>query len=412
MGRITEVDTIAESGRNAAWNESRKSLLKLRMLYLLTGLAGGLFNPYLTTLLVHQGMAADQVGVIMAAGTLLSILVQPLWGYLVDRYQQTRLVLFLGILAPSALAYFYNVDLFAVMVSVYTMSIIFSVIQSPIADSYAVATAKEAGTSYGTIRMLGSLGTALGGYAGGFYISHTAITLLWLPYLLCGAAGAAMALSLPGKRGGSRNALGLSEGFKQLLRNRSFVLFLLACFFVNQTLTAYNSFFVLTFQEAGGSFALVGFALFLASMTNLPSMLLAAKVVRKLGRERTLVLASIAYALRWAIQWLFPYPSVMVAVQALHGLSFGLFYVAAVEYVAVASGKEMQATGQSLFYMVFSGLGGIVGNLLNGYLYELGGAGMMYVSCTISALLGAVLLYFVINQNRPGAGQGRPLPDR
>jgi PPP family 3-phenylpropionic acid transporter len=134
--------------------------------------------------------------------------------------------------------------------------------------------------------------------------------------------------------------------------------------------------------------------------------------VRKLGRERTLVLASIAYALRWAIQWLFPYPSVMVAVQALHGLSFGLFYVAAVEYVAVASGKEMQATGQSLFYMVFSGLGGIVGNLLNGYLYELGGAGMMYVSCTISALLGAVLLYFVINQNRPGAGQGRPLPDR
>ncbi len=405
---MTGMDTMAESGLNAARMASRKALFKLRLLYLLTGLAGGLFNPYLTTLFVHQGMTADQVGVIMAAGTLLSILIQPLWGYLVDRYQQTRLVLLLGTLMPSLLAYFYNVELFALLVTVYTLSIVFSVIQSPIADSYAVAAAKEAGTSYGTIRMMGSLGTALGGYAGGYYIAHTAITMLWLPYLLCGIAGAATVLALPDKRGGSRNALGLSEGFKQLLRNRSFVLFLLACFFVNQTLTAYNSFFVLTFQEVGGSFALVGFALFLASMTNLPSMLLAAKIVKKLGRERTLVIASIAYALRWAIQWLFPYPPVMVAVQALHGLSFGLFYVAAVEHVAVASGKEMQATGQSLFYMVFSGLGGIVGNLLNGYLYELGGAGTMYVSCMTSALVGSALLYLAIKQNRSGAGQGLP----
>ncbi|MNN95138.1 Nucleoside H+ symporter [compost metagenome] len=79
----------------------------------------------------------------------------------------------------------------------------------------------------------------------------------------------------------------------------------------------------------------------------------------------------------------------------LHGLSFGFFYIAAVEYVALVAGKEMQATGQSLFNMVFVGLGGIIGNLLNGYLLNAGGPGLMYMTCTVSAALGALLLLLV-----------------
>ncbi|MMZ60520.1 hypothetical protein D1872_226190 [compost metagenome] len=55
----------------------------------------------------------------------------------------------------------------------------------------------------------------------------------------------------------------------------------------------------------------------------------------------------------------------------------------------------MQATGQSIFNMVFSGLGGIVGNLLNGFLFSSGGANVMYFACTISALIGAGMLYWI-----------------
>ncbi|MGG4143412.1 MFS transporter [Paenibacillus algorifonticola] len=385
-------------------NDAKKMLLKLRALYLFTGLAGGLFNPYLTTLLVHQGMSAGQVGMMMSLGTLLSIIVQPFWGYMVDRYRQTKLVLVCSIGMPALLAYFYNVQLFALLVIVYTTSIIFSVTQSPIADSYAVTAAREGRTSYGTIRSLGSLGTALGGYAGGLYLSYFYITQLWLPFFIFSAAGVAMVLTLSNKSDSYQATVSLTEGFKKLLSNRNFLWFLVACFFVNQTLTAYNSFFVLSFQEAGGSFSMVGFALLLASMTNVPSMLLAAKIIARLGKERTLVIAAFAYALRWAVQWLFPYPPVMIGIQALHGLSFGLFYVAAVEYVANVSGKEMQATGQSVFNMVFVGLGGIIGNLLNGFLYNEGGAQLMYLACTVSAIMGLLLLHGVNKRSRSVPG--------
>lgn len=382
---------------------AKRDLYRLRLLYLLTGTAGGLFNPYLTTLLVHQKMNASIVGGMMSVGILLSIIVQPIWGVLVDRYRQTKGVLLLAIIIPAVLSFFYSFQIFAVIVFAYIISIIFSTTQSPIADSYAVSAARAAGTSYGTIRMLGSLGTALGGYAGGFYLSHFEITRLWLPFLLLSLAGAATVLSLSNnKREYAAAPVSLSEGLRELLGNRLFLLFLIACFFVNQTLTAYNSFFVLAFQEAGGSYSLVGTALLLASLTNVPSMLLAARILKVWGHERTLLLAAFFYALRWAIQWLFPIPMVMVGIQVLHGLSFGLFYVAAVEYVAAAAGKRMQATGQSIFNMVFSGLGGIVGNLLNGYLFSTGGANVMYFACTISALIGAGMLYWINKMAKRG----------
>lgn len=379
--------------------EARKDLLKLRLLYLLTGLAGGLFNPYLTTLFVHQGIGADTAGLLMSAGTLLSILVQPVWGILVDRFRQTKLVLLLSIAVPAFLSFFYQFDFVVLIIAAYILSIAFQATQSPIADSYAVTTARTAKTSYGTIRSLGSLGTAIGGYAGGYFLSHFAITQLWMPFLGLSLAGAVTVLTLTRRTGEMSRSISLTRGLRELLGDPRFVLFLVACFFVNQTLTAYNSFFVLSFQSAGGSYSLVGTALLLASLTNVPSMLLAARIVRGIGHERTLLLAAFFYALRWGIQWMFPVPAVMVGIQVLHGLSFGLFYVAAVEYVAKASGKEMQATGQSIFTMVFSGLGGIVGNSLNGYLFYNGGADAMYFACTVSALLGACLL-FVISRMR------------
>lgn len=85
--------------------DAKKELLKLRLLYLLTGLAGGLFNPYLTTLFVHQGIGANVVGMLMSIGTLLSIIVQPVWGILVDRYRQTKLVLILAVSVPACLSF-------------------------------------------------------------------------------------------------------------------------------------------------------------------------------------------------------------------------------------------------------------------------------------------------------------------
>ncbi|ETT74472.1 maltose permease [Paenibacillus sp. FSL R7-277] len=386
--------------RFSVGSKESEVLLKMRGLYLFTGLAGGSFNPYVTSLLVHQGMTSQRIGVMMAFGTLLAILFQPLWGILVDRYQRTRLVLMLTLIVPGTIVYLYNVKWLVVIVLVYSLYTIFQSTQTPIADAYAVNAASAAGTSFGTIRLFGSIGTALGGYFGGLYLNWMGVTELWIPFLLFNLLALILVMTIPVNVERRAQHVTFTSGIRQLLGNRVFLLFLAGCFLVNQTLTAFNSFFVLTFQMAGGSFAWSGIALMIASITSVPAMLVAARVLKKYGYEKTLMLASVVYMLRWAIQWLIPVPGVMIGVQTLHGMSFGFFYIAAVEYVASITGKELQATGQSLFNMVFVGLGGIAGNLLNGYLLETGGPGLMYFSCTVSAALGALLLYKVSSISR------------
>ncbi|MEK3865770.1 MFS transporter [Paenibacillus sp. FSL H7-0716] len=378
-----------------------EKLSKLRGFYLFLGLAGGSFGSYLTLLLVHNGLDSGQIGILMATGTLIAITIQPIWGIVSDRYNQTRLVLILSVAIPALLAVFYRSEYFIVLLLVYTLSTIFSSTQAPIADSYAISAAKRAGATYGSIRLMMSIGAAVGAYLGGLYVSSFSVSTIWLPFLMFNLIAVLIALKLP-KQAEENHMMrqSFSQGVKKLLGNRVFLAFLGGSFLVNQTMTAFGTYFVIAFQSVGGSTRYAGIALFLASVTNVPSMLFASKVIKKLGRERTLLLGAFIYVLRWGIQVAFPYPSVMIGVQVLHGLSFGFFYIAAVEYVSQITSNEMQATGQSVFNMVFSGFAGVVGNLLNGFLLNQGGVEVMNLSCMLSSIAGAMLLFYVARSSR------------
>lgn len=378
-----------------------EKILKLRGFYLFLGLAGGSFGSYLTLLLVHNGLNSGQIGILMATGTLIAITIQPIWGIVSDRYNQTRLVLILSVAVPAILAVFYRSEYFVILLLVYTLSTIFSSTQAPIADSYAISAAKRAGVTYGSIRLMMSIGAAVGAYIGGLYVSSFSVSTIWLPFLFFNLIAVVIALTLP-KQAEENHMMSksFSQGVRQLLGNRIFLAFLGGSFLVNQTMTAFGTYFVVAFQSVGGSTRYAGIALFIASVTNVPSMLFASRVISRLGRERTLLVGAVIYVLRWGIQVAFPYPSVMIGVQVLHGLSFGFFYIAAVEYVSQITSSEMQATGQSVFNMVFAGISGIIGNLLNGFLLEQGGVEMMNLSCMLSSIAGAMLLLYVARSSR------------
>lgn len=378
-----------------------EKITKLRGFYLFLGLAGGSFGSYLSLLLKSNGLEVSQIGVLMAMGTLIAICVQPLWGVVSDRYNQARLVLILSVAVPAVLAVLYRSEYFIVLMLVYTVSTIFSSTQAPIADSYAIVAANRAGATYGSIRMMMSIGAAVGAIAGGQYVSKFSVSSIWLPFLLLNSVAVVIAFTLP-KQAEENHMMSqsFSQGIKKLLGNRIFLAFLGGSFLVNQTMTAFGTYFVIAFQSVGGSTSSAGIALFLASITNVPSMFFASRVIRRLGMERTLLLGALIYVLRWGIQVAFPYPSVMIGVQVLHGLSFGFFYIAAVEYVSKITSAEMQATGQSVFNIVFSGLAGILGNLLNGMLLNQGGVELMNLSCMLSAAAGAALLFYVARSSR------------
>jgi MFS transporter, PPP family, 3-phenylpropionic acid transporter len=367
-----------------------KSLLSLRAFYLFTGLSGGLLAPYLSLLLEHDHFQNVQIGLIMAIGTAVQIVVQPLWGYVVDRYQVTRFALAMSCFVPGLVAVVFDVKWLWLVVFVNSISNLFSAPQAPIADTFAVTYGRQWGVSYGSIRLFGSIGAALGGFLCGHYLTIFPITTLFIPYTILALLGAAVAIQFP--KLGTDSVVARSVNFRSamfpLLRDKAFLCFLTGGFLVTQTLTAFNTYFAEIFQKMGGSTSNTGIAFLLASGTNVPAMMLGRRIIERIGHERTMVIASIAYIIRWSVEALVPNPWVAVLIQVFQGISFGLYYVAAVDYVSKTASKELQATAQSIFGMICGGLAGIVGNLLNGWLLTRGGGPLMYWSCTVSSVLG------------------------
>jgi MFS family permease len=94
-------------------------------------------------------------------------------------------------------------------------------------------------------------------------------------------------------------------------------------------------------------------------------------VAKRVSRKSLLLVGCVAYALRMALFAYvdaIPLPPIatLVAGVALHGLCFGCFIFVAFMIVDEETGADVRASAQSLYNLVFIGVGIIVGSLISG----------------------------------------------
>ena len=123
-------------------------------------------------------------------------------------------------------------------------------------------------------------------------------------------------------------------------------------------------------KENGASASLVGFGLSFQGLCELPLFYFSAMIIFRLGLKRTLLLTVCATALRLWLYSVVDNPMAAIAIELLHGISWSLFWVACVESVNMLVREDWRATGQSLLYAAYFGIGQIVGNFWTGYLYD------------------------------------------
>jgi MFS family permease len=97
-------------------------------------------------------------------------------------------------------------------------------------------------------------------------------------------------------------------------------------------------------------------------------------------------------------------PWQILIIQLLHGLTFSTMLVAGVSFANEIAPKGMGATAQGLFTSTVSGLGGITGALVGGFLLDrLGGGPMFFWSGT--AVLAGLLVFMAFGKNLSAAAQ-------
>lgn len=383
----------------------RPRILPLRLAYVAYFASLGVYAPFFPRWLEARGINGVSLGVISSALPAMGVVGPPLFGWLADRLRLRGKMLRLSLggaalvfaaLAPLAVAE--PRGLFAPLLA---LMLLYALIRSPIVTLLDVVTLEHAealGSSFGGVRLWGSLGFLVAAACAGAVVDPSSPVIL--PLLVAGglAAGAVIALRLPGAAH-TPEPPRLSD-VRALLGRRDFELACLAMLVAQLGHSAYDLTYSLHLRDLGFSDTLVGSAWALGVLAEIGLMALTPRLFATGKQPRYFALGLVGAVVRWALLGQATSPAAVLALQPLHALSFALTWMGGATWVKGAARGDLLATAQGLFLGAFA-LGSLGGMLVWSALYRShGGAFVFTAAAGVSLVALGVAALFVRSAER------------
>lgn len=362
----------------------------IQAIYLWYFAAVGCLVPYIALYYQKLALNGGQIGVLMAIMPLGTACLAPVWGALADKFSVHRLVLRSAlVLAALAALLLSQVTHFALILL--SIAVIAGAIASipTLLDGYALTLSERQGRPYGPLRVWGTIGFMLGSWSIGSWMGTSVSNVFLIAYAASLLFACAATIRIPSIR--AQSSQPLHHGIAALLRDRTVVVLLLTAFLVTLNMSAMTNFMGIYLSEIGGTVQLIGIASAVAALTEIPMLLFGQRLLDRFSSQRLLLFAIAMFALRYALYGLPPQPNWVLAVQLLHGLSFGAYFLASVTLIHQLAGPERAATGQGLLSSTSFGFGSISGSLLGGLLLDRVGVIGIFRLAT-----GGMVLAFVV----------------
>ena len=336
---------------------------KLRLLYFWAFCCQAAWAPILADYLKQKGLDGLHSAVILNIIPVMFFLVQPLVGMISDRmgYKKSLLLasagaglFFIAYNLQGGFWYLFFITIF--------MALFYNSVQ-PVLDSLALKLENDnPNFSYGSLRIAGAAGWSLMGIVNGYLIDGISLNVIFVLSAISMLFTFLFALLLKDAANEVKEKTKVS--FTVLL------FILIAIFFVSVGATAIWNFYSIYMKENGASATLVGYALSFHGLCELPLFYFSAVIIKRIGLRNTLLLTVFTTAIRLLLYSVVKNPHYAIAIEVLHGISWSLFWVACVEVVNKWVHEDRRATGQSLLYASYFGIGAIVGNFWTGYLQD------------------------------------------
>ncbi|MCX7918280.1 MAG: MFS transporter [bacterium] len=374
------MDAIAKRNYNA-----------LRTFYFFFYISVAAVSPYINLYFKKIGLTGTQIGTIAAAGPVVILFAQPLWGFVADKTKQARQLLSFAILmAMITNIFFIFFQNFAALILVSIIFTFFSTPIIPLADTAALEFVGSNKLSYGKIRLWGSVGFAAFVTLIG-KVTHN-FGLLWIFPIYAFVMVINVILSFRIPKYQSHLEYRFIHGLTILRKNHRFILFLLGVFLLMATGTANVVYFGIYIDQLGGSTTLLGFAWMIAAISEIPIFLYADKIFQKVNPLQCLIAAAVASMFRWYVYTLITNPILLIFLQPLHAVGFGCYYLGAIHFIRQESPPGWMATGQTLFWAVAFGLSAITGSFFGGVIYQkYHSVAAVYAIASIVAFVSAIL---------------------
>lgn len=364
----------------------------LRLLYLGYYMALGSLSPYIALYFQRSGLSGVQIGILSACILAMTSLTAIPWGTVVDRFQLHHRVLRIAFLFPAVIIFVLSrTSAFALMIPLVLGYAFFITPIVPLLDSSALAIARIGPASFGEIRVGGTIGWIISVWLVGVLIQAYDARLLFYAYAaFMGLTFVYVCFRPPPRAAVQVPAWG---DLRTLLTDRSVVFFLLSIFLVAMGSGAVSNFFSLYMDGIGARESMIGVAWALAAVSEIPVMMYAGHIMRRIGAAGLLKIAFFVYALRWLLLSFTRQPGLALALQLLHGLSFAAFLTAGVTYLSQRTPEGLGMTAQAIFNVVSFGLASFAGALAGGYLYDHAGMALFFQIFSMITLAGLLLFW-------------------
>jgi len=346
--------------------------LGLRSFYASYFMAVGVSLPFLPPYLRGLGLSGRQVATMLSIAPFLHLGVPLVWGWVADRTRRPdlalRLACFGAFLCVLPLITARSVP---ALLLVFAAHGLFSVPIISLVDSLALERVRH-GDDYARIRLLGSLSCALTCMVVGQVLSarggRAADPLV--PTLVAAAYALTIIASLAVRGHGVERERPHAREMLVLLRDPRFRLLLVMAPVHWACSSPFHGFFAILLQDRGLSAAIVGRAFLVSVSAELAVLFFFRRLHRRFGLATLLAAAFAASLVRWVLVTVVHDPHLLVALQLLHGLTYGVFWGAALAWLGACVSPHVRATGQAMFTAASFGLGNIVGMYASGALYD------------------------------------------
>jgi MFS transporter, PPP family, 3-phenylpropionic acid transporter len=339
----------------------------LRIVYFLVFCCTGAWLPKLYDYCLHKGLSGGESALILSITPIMMFAVQPLYGFFADKVGHKKTLLVSTLLAAiSYTGFLLDIDFAGLIAVTFFMSLFYNTIQ-PVLDSMALQVAKKQSRfSYGSLRFYGAAGFAFTTIITGQVIDAIDITVIFIVSAITMLLAFVFCFFLKQEAHEKASANTYSNVF-EVVKNKSLVFLLCCVFLVSLGATAIWNFYSAYLKENGASDSLVGYGLSFQGLCELPIFYFSARIILKLGLRTTFIITVLATVIRMLCYYFIKTPLATLPVELLHGFSWSLFWVVCVEYVNKLVDERWQATGQSLLYAAYFGIGAIAGNYWASY---------------------------------------------
>ena len=355
----------------------------------------GAFLPYWSPYLEARGFSATQIGIAYAMGGIARAVMPFLWGWLGDhtgrRIHLVRLTSVTSLLLFLLIPFVDGV--WAITLAMLAYNLFWQALLSQFETVSMVHLARTGG-DYSRVRLWGSVGFVVS------VLSLGPLLDLWgilpLPWLV-GVMFACMAASsylVPETENVPHDPAVPLARIGEVARRPEVIALFVACLCSQMSFAPYYNFFTLFLERHGHARGSAGVLWAVAVVAEIVLFVYMSRVMAKVGAKRLLLLALGTTVLRWLLTVaLADSFTALVLIQISHALTFGADHAWAMHYVFRLFPARLQGRGQAIYNASAYGIGGSLGSLGAGAIWDHVRPEATFLIAALIALIGTWIVW-------------------